>query len=719
MNQAENHSTIKSLEALFKNSLDAIVYVDTDFCVVDINQPFENLFGYRLEEIRGKDLDDLMEQGRAGTANRDATAIILTGIHTDTEGIRYNKAGQPINVLIKGIPVFIDGKISGVYGIYSNITERVAAEQALRNSEKELREAQQIARLGRWELDLVNNHLKWTPVIFEIFEVDPDKFKASYESFISTIHPDDRQMVDQSYKQSLIDRQPYNVEHRLLMKDGRIKWVNEICRTDFDTRGQAVRSYGIVQDISDSKAVSEALRAELDKYQAIIATTMDGFWILDLKSRFLEVNDAYCDMIGYSRKELLSMAVTDIEVIEKPEDTYKHAAKIAREGFDRFESKHRRKDGQIIDLEISVSYLQSGDGLLIAFLRDITDRKIAQEQLHFLSLHDNLTGVYNRNYLNQEMTRLDTERQLPISIIMADLNGLKLINDTYGHQFGDKILSSASQVITGNCRQEDIVSRWGGDEFVILLPQTSTEEALNLSKRIIDSCQDVSLEDVPVSMALGVATKTDPQQSLVDILKEAEDSMYKQKLTESRSTKNAVLKALLKTLEAKSFETEQHTRRMQQVAKQIGKIINLPDTEVNRLELLITLHDIGKINLSEEILTKDGPLKDDEWSEVRKHPETGFRIARATEEFSHVADDILAHHERWDGRGYPQGLQGNDIPLLARITAIADAFEVMTNGRPYKKALSPDEVSDEFKRCSGTQFDPELVKIFLSIREDK
>lgn len=719
MTKAENRYTIKSLEALFKNSLDAIVYVDTDFCVVDINQPFENLFGYRLEEIRGKNLDDVMEQGRAGTANRDATAQILTGIHTDTEGIRYNKAGQPIHVLIKGIPVFIGGKVTGVYGIYSNITERVAAEQALRNSEKDLREAQQIARLGRWELDLANNHLKWTPTIFEIFEVDPDKFKASYESFISAVHPEDRLMVDQSYKQSLIDMQPYNVEHRLLMKDGRIKWVNEICRTDFDARGQAVRSYGIVQDISDRKAVSEALRAELDKYQAILATTMDGFWILDLKSRFLEANEAYCDMIGYSRKELLSMSVTDIEVIEKPEDTHKHAAKVARDGFDRFESKHRRKDGRIIDVEISVSYLKSGDGLLIAFLRDITGRKIAQEQLHFMSLHDNLTGVYNRNFLNQEMIRLDTERQLPISIIMADLNGLKLVNDTYGHQFGDKILSSASQVITGSCRHEDIVSRWGGDEFVILLPQTSIEKAQNLSKRIITRCQNVSVENVPVSMALGVATKTDPQQNLADTLKEAEDSMYKQKLTESRSTKNAVLKALLKTLEAKSFETEQHTRRMQQVAKQIGEKVYLPDTEVNRLDLLITLHDIGKINLSEEILTKDGPLTEEEWSEVRKHPETGFRIARATEEFAHVADDILAHHERWDGQGYPQGLQGTEIPLLARITAIADAFEVMTNGRPYKNALSPTDVSDEFKRCSGTQFDPELVIIFLSIQENK
>ncbi len=345
------------------------------------------------------------------------------------------------------------------------------------------------------------------------------------------------------------------------------------------------------------------------------------------------------------------------------------------------------------------------------------NRNIAEERIHHLSFHDSLTNLYNRSYLEQEMKRLETPRQLPISLIMADLNGLKLINDTYGHEKGDGVLIKAALVLKDSCRQEDIVARWGGDEFVILLPQTSLEDALLMCRRIKVQSQNSYTEELPLSMALGAAVKTTETETLTDTLREAEDNMYKHKLTESRSTKNTLLQALLKTLAEKSFETEAHTRRMQQVAQMIGERLNLTDTELARLKLLITLHDIGKINIAEEILTKEGSLTEEEWEAIRRHPEIGFRIARATEEFAHVAEDIYAHHERWDGFGYPRGLKGDDIPLLARITAIADAYEVMSYGRPYKEKMIRKEIQAELARCSGHQFDPELIKVFLPLLE--
>jgi HD-GYP domain-containing protein (c-di-GMP phosphodiesterase class II) len=279
------------------------------------------------------------------------------------------------------------------------------------------------------------------------------------------------------------------------------------------------------------------------------------------------------------------------------------------------------------------------------------------------------------------------------------------------------MLRAAANLIKSCCRQEDIVARWGGDEYVILLPKTDAAAADEVCRRIERQCSGEYVGDIPLSISLGSASKIYSSQELVKVLREAEDNMYKNKLAESRSARSAVLSALLKALEEKSYETEAHTRRMQEVAQEVGEELRLPDAELQRLRLLITLHDIGKINISEEMLTRSGPLTPDEWEIMKRHPEVGSRIARATGEFAHVADDILAHHERWDGKGYPQGLKGREVPLLARITAIADAYEVMTNGRPYKAAMSREEVVRELKRCAGTQFDPELVAVLVGILE--
>ncbi len=585
-----------SLEALFKNSFDAIISIDENYCIIDVNQSFTDIFGYSPEEVKGKHVDDVMNMGKAGSANVDITARVLAGEAVEEEGTRYRKDGSPVEVLIKGIPVIINGKMSGGFGIYEDISKRKRAEQELITQRERLENVIEGSNVGTWEWNTQTGKTiyneNWAEMLgYTLAELNPE----NQDVWKSLTHPADLARSDEMAERHLAGELPYyECECRIRHKDGHWVWVLD--------RGR------------------------------ILTRTADG--------------------------KPLTMFGTHT---------------------------------------------------------DITERKKAEEQMRYLSLHDTLTGLYNRTFIEAEMKRLDTARQLPLSIIMADLNGLKLINDTYGHPLGDQALCTAAEIIKKSCRKDDIFARWGGDEFVVLLPQTSLPDANLVCQRIIRSCRDIFIEDVPVSMAMGAACKEAAQDSIIKTLQEAENNMYKQKLTESRSTKSAVLKALLKTLEAKSFETESHTRSMQKIAQQIGKRINLPEAELSRLDLLITLHDIGKINIAEEILTKDKPLTEEEWTTIRKHPEIGFRIARATEEFAHVAEDILAHHECWDGKGYPQGLKGPAIPFLARITAIADAYEVMSNGRPYKKSISKNNIIAEFKRCSGTQFDPALVEIFLNI----
>lgn len=350
---------------------------------------------------------------------------------------------------------------------------------------------------------------------------------------------------------------------------------------------------------------------------------------------------------------------------------------------------------------------------IVTTLRDITERKDAEEKMRFLSFHDTLTDLYNRAWFDEELHRLDRNRQLPLSLIMADLNGLKLINDTYGHVVGDRFLRKSAEILRQACRGEDVIARWGGDEFVILLPQTTYVHATQLADRIVKSCSDSLFEGIPISVALGVATKEEADEPISILLQTAEDRMYKQKLTESRSQKSAVLNALRNTLQEKSFETDIHTENMKDAAHYIGEQLGLTQDEMARLDLVIQLHDIGKINMPGELLRKNGPLTPEEWEIMRQHPEIGYRIARTTDDVAHVAEEILSHHERWDGNGYPRKLQGEGISLLARITTLVDSYEVMRNGRPYKAPMSNEEIMNELRHCAGRQFDPTLVDVFL------
>ncbi len=346
---------------------------------------------------------------------------------------------------------------------------------------------------------------------------------------------------------------------------------------------------------------------------------------------------------------------------------------------------------------------------------------IQNEKILYISHHDFLTGLYNRTFFEEERRRLDTGRQLPISIIMGDVNGLKLINDGFGHHEGDQVLIEIGKILKNYCRSEDIVSRIGGDEFAILLPQTDGQSAQLVCSRIYDACKDYVSKDrlIHPSISLGYATKISEAMSLDEVLKGAEENMYRHKLLESTSAHNSIMASLKVIMFEKSQETEEHADRMMKLSKEIALALGLSDSQQNKLELLAALHDIGKMAIPSKILAKPGKLNDEEWGEIRKHPEVGFRIAQATSELRPIAKYILSHHERWDGKGYPQGLIGESIPLLSRILAIVDAFDAMTNTRTYRPALTKEEAMEEIRKNAGTQFDPTITQLFVEILSRK
>lgn len=350
---------------------------------------------------------------------------------------------------------------------------------------------------------------------------------------------------------------------------------------------------------------------------------------------------------------------------------------------------------------------------------NIDRQKHLEEELRFLSYHDKLTGLYNRRYFEKSLRDFDSPEFYPQTVMIADINGLKFTNDTFGHQQGDHLLSAAARILKRICREEDILCRWGGDEFSILMPCTDEAAAERIYTTIKQECGQEQVGSVSLNMAVGYAVRLNSEEPLPVLIKAAEERMYRNKITESESARSSILTTILKTLNDKSIETYAHSKRIAEMGTAIVQEMSLGQEKIDEIVLLANLHDIGKIAIPEGILSKPGKLSEAEWEIVRNHPEIGFRIATTLQDFSHVAPGILSHHERYDGGGYPKKLAGEQIPLMARILAVADSVDVMQHGRPYQRAVSNAEVIAELERCAGTQFDPSIVAIAVTILKNK
>ena len=354
--------------------------------------------------------------------------------------------------------------------------------------------------------------------------------------------------------------------------------------------------------------------------------------------------------------------------------------------------------------------------VLITML-DITDRKLFEEKLNEMSFHDSLTGLYNRNFFNEEMKRFQDGRYTPMSLVLCDIDGFKFINDTLGHHSGDELLANTGKVLQENFRSSDIVARIGGDEFAVIVPSTSKHEVERLIQRLKNSVQAYNDSDprMPISLSIGYAVAEKRPLDMEKLFRDADDMMYQEKMQQEESTRNSTVKTFMQALEARDFIKQGHDDRLQKLVHSLASSLNLSKNMIHDLLLLVRFHDLGKVGIPDNILFKQGPLNEEEKQEIYKHSEIGQRLALAIPGLDPIAQWILQHHERWDGKGYPQGLKGKEIPLACRILAIADAYEAMTSDRPYRKAMSSEEAIAELRRCAGTQFDPRLVEYFVHI----
>lgn len=467
-------------------------------------------------------------------------------------------------------------------------------------------------------------------------------------------------------------------------------------------------------------------RQEIERERELLSTTImsiaDSFILIRPDGILDMINKSAEMMLGLNSKDILNQPFEKVINLQDPDNEQIFNLKKLRTRLDKKNAhnmaSYDHPNGMRKVLSFSCSAIpdirMKGEGLAL-IIRDITEEKKQQDEIKYLSFHDALTGLYNRAFIDVELKRLDTARQLPLSIIIGDVNGLKLVNDVFGHEEGDKLLKTIGEIITSCCRDEDVISRWGGDEFTIILPGTTLKSADLICERIRKKCDLPKDTQIIPSIALGSASKTDFEENINNIVREAEDRMYRQKLLDDRSVRSDIISSLKNSMFEKSFETEAHTKRMLKITETFGKELDLPLNKQSDLNLLAIMHDMGKIAVSSSVLGKTEKLSESDWEEIKRHPEAGFRIAQSSQELASIAEYILAHHERWDGKGYPRGIKGDKIPVLARIISIVDTYDVMTNGRIYKPGVAPLKALEEIDRCSGSQFDPFYSAKFIEM----
>ncbi len=479
---------------------------------------------------------------------------------------------------------------------------------------------------------------------------------------------------------------------------------------------------GVQRDITERTQIIKALAESNERYKTTLFSVGEGIISTDCDGMITVMNPLAEKMTGWLQQEATGKVLTQVLTIldEQTGRMCENPANIVLETAAAYQPDFPTvlvsQSGKETPVEIIAAPIKNNIGEttgVVIVLKDFSEYRDRQKQIEFLSFRDYLTGLYNRRYLEKEIKNLDIRRNLPLTVMTLDVNGLKLTNDAFGHAIGDRLLRTVADILRKACRSDDLIARVGGDEFTILLPQTDAVKAGIIKQRILQAAMKTTLDTVVVSLAIGYSVKTSMHDRIENVLMNADKLMYKEKFNQGKTMRNQTIDIVLKNINSK-FEQEQiHTERVSQYCQLISTALSLSQKEKAEIRLAGLLHDIGKIMIPSELLNKPEKLTDEEFDTIKRHPETGYQILKSVDEYVAIAKYVLHHHERWDGMGYPAGLKGEDIPLQSRIITVADAYEAMTSKRVYQNTRTIDEAKEELKRCSGTQFDPAIVKVFL------
>lgn len=629
-----------------------------------------------------------------------------------------------------------DDRIIGATAFARNISDRVQAEEALVQSRDELMR----------QNNLFNTLLDIMPVgVFMVDAPSGTPILANVtarellgQGILPSVTKHNLSEIYQAYRMNGEEHYPPEEMPILRGMNGEVTHIDDMVVIRPDETKRYLEIYGspvkdsnqkiwasLVSflDITERKEMELKLAKETKILEATLKSVGDGVIACDKNGLVTFLNPVAEKLTGWSNREATGKPLNDVFRIENEKE----------EPIGEIIFNQILKNGRTIQLD-EHAILVSADGTkrpiedsaapillnqneisgAVIVFSDSTEKQKRIHEIEYLSYHDHLTGLYNRRFFEEEIARLDTERNLPITIIMGDVNGLKLINDSFGHEVGDELLIKTAEVIAKECRDDDIVARLGGDEFVILLPKTNETQAAFLVQRLKSGLNSHRIGPITLSVSFGYETKTSVSQDIKELLRLTEDHLYRHKLFESVSMRSRTVDLILGTLHEKNNREMLHSKRVGEIAEAIADSMGYGTDDVNQIRVAGVMHDIGKIGIDESILNNTNKLTEEEWEQMKRHSEIGYRILSSVNEFAEMAEYVLEHQERWDGTGYPKGLKEEEISVPARIICIADAFDAMTTERTYKKTLTKEEAAEELRLGAGTQFDPAIIELFLT-----
>ncbi|MHB8156358.1 MAG: PAS domain S-box protein [Desulfocucumaceae bacterium] len=747
-------SKVIYLNSLLENINEIFLTYNKKGYITMANKKAMEVFGYSSEEMLGKEIINFVYTEDRNKVKKEFKLRVDGGLAGNYEVRLTHKDGTPRYVRISASPIYDSGVVIGGSVLGEDITERKNMERELIQSEENYRTIFENTGTGMLILEentiiaLANSQAQRI-VGYGKEEIEN---KKSWTEFVAVEDLEKMKEFHYARRQDPTSA-PSAYEFRLVDKQGAIKNIYLNTAMIAGTKKNVVS----IMDITGIKSIKRKLKESEEIYRTIFETTGTAMLILEDNTLISLANGQLEKISGYTRKEVEKkrnwmdfVAEKDLQMMK---DNHFSRRKKADSSPSSYEFQLIGKEGNAIDILVNIAMIP-GTNKSVASLMDITERKQAEQrlfaineelgatleqltateeelryqldllqekerQVRYVSLHDTLTGLKNRAYFEEEMRIMDSGRFNPLGLVICDVDGLKLVNDTMGHDAGDSLLIAAANVIKNSFRKGDIVARVGGDEFAVILPNTPVALVEGHCQKVYSAVAEYNANnpDLPLSISVGFSAKSDRSRGMDDLFREADNSMYRKKLHSSRSARSAIVHTLMKAIEARDHITEGHGERLQGLVAAMAMVMGLPERSIGDLRLLAQFHDIGKVGIPDRILFKKGRLTPLEYEEMRRHSEIGHRIAQSAPDMVPIAEWILLHHEWWNGEGYPLGLRGENIPLECRILAIADAYDAMTSDRPYRKAITHKDALAELRRCAGTQFEPELVEKFALVLE--